>query len=235
MAAPDAGRQILAEGEGGLELLGIVPPGVLVALMVIAFVAVVLGVVAGWLVIRKVRRGPLARRGRELAQSGLLTVGALALPPGRRELSALGARANAARNDLARQLQGAASAGRYVGDADALGPRLIAEGDRLAAAVRRLTLSGGAAPDGGEVAALTAQAEDYVKRVQPLLDTLRTTSSTAGATVVTENEIDDVVAALRARDDAYRQFMAPQGAPSLPTPARDRPTDGDAVRFGDSA
>lgn len=223
------GRPILADDEAQLDLVGLLPPGVLIALLVIALLAVVLGVVGGWLVFRRARRSSLGRRGRELAQSGLFSVGALALPPGRRELAAVGGRVNGARNDLVRQFHEATSAGRYVGDADSLVPRLVAEGDRLIAAIQRLTVAGNAAASGDQAIALTAEGEEYTTRVQPLLDALRSAASATSASAVTVNEIDDAAAGLRASGEAYRQFVSPPGATTPIRPARDRFAGDDAA------
>lgn len=205
-------RPILAED--GLELVGLVPPGVLAALAVVAFLAVLLAVLIGWRVLRRVRRSPLASRGRALAENGLFTVGSMALPPGRREFAALGARVNGIRNELACQLEEATATGRYLGDAGALLPRLIGEGETLVARLRRLSLSTRTGPAADAIADVTAEAEDYTARAETLLDSFR---STAHRTTdpVTASEIGDAIVGLRARDEAYQEFMRPS-APRTP-------------------
>lgn len=208
------GPPILADGEAEFDLLGSVPPGVLVALLGVAFLLVVLGVVTGVLLLRRARRSSLGQRGRELAQSGLFSVGAMALPSGRRDLAALGGRVNGARNELAREFQQATAAGRYVGTADVLVPRLVSEGDQLLTVIQRLAVAGGAA-GGKQSVAVTAEGEDYIRRVQPLLEALRAGPSSAAAPTVTADEVDDAVAGLRASGEAYREFMT---APDATTP-----------------
>lgn len=210
--APLVSSPILAEE--GLELVGLVPPGVFAALAVVAFLAVLLAVLIGWRVLRRARRSPLASRGRALAETGLLTVGSMALPPGRRELAALGARVNGIRNELARQLEEATSTGRYLGDAGALLPRLIGEGEALAARLRRLSLGTQTGPAADAVADVTAEAEDYTARVQPLLDSFRSTARQT-ADPVTATEIGDAIVGLRAQGEAYQEFMR-SPAPTAP-------------------
>ncbi|WP_324277873.1 hypothetical protein [Blastococcus brunescens] len=103
--------------------------GVLVALLVIT-------AVAGWLVLRRLRRSPLVARGRELASrgrelgvQGATAVAARRLPPGHRRSSAeLQLEIARARDRLRHQVATAQAAGAHLGDVADLVPSLEAEG-----------------------------------------------------------------------------------------------------------
>lgn len=204
MAAPNW----LADGDvDGVNLVGLLTPGVLIALLVAAAVLLVVAAITGWLLWRRVRRSGIIARGRSAAQRGLLTVGAQALPPGpRRDLAGLQAQVGGGRAELARQAKTAA--GGYLDELPIVLPRLDADGRRLERALAALVLSS----DDGRIARdepqITADARAYIDAAQRALAALRGAEA-AGRGPQTARlyaEVNDAAAGLNAYSDAYREL-----------------------------
>ncbi|MGY2002618.1 hypothetical protein [Blastococcus sp. SYSU DS1024] len=186
------------------------------ALLVLALVAAL----AGWLVLRRFRRSPLAARGRELAARGRVlgvqgatAVAARRLPPGRRRSAAeLQLQVARARDGLRRQVAAAQAAGAHLGDVPELLPSLEAEGSRLEQRLRQRALSA----DPTEQADPEPEARAYLDMVADVCDAVRQAEDVASAAGRPATDVADAVAALRAHTTAYQELTAQPVAPPLP-------------------
>lgn len=196
-------------GVDGVNLVGLLTPGVLIALLVAAAVLLVVAAITGWLLWRRVRRSGILARGRSVAQRGLLTVGAQALPPGpRRDLAGLQAQVSGSRAELAGQAEAAAASGGYLGDLPVVLPRLDADGLRLERALAALVFSSDERRIARDQPQITASARAYIDAAQRALAALRTAEA-AGRGPQTARlyaDVDDAAAGLNAYSDAYREL-----------------------------
>jgi hypothetical protein len=190
--------------------------GVLLLLLVVA-------AVAGWLVVRRVRRSPLAARGRELAArsrelgvQGATAVAARRLPPGQRRSAAeLQLEVARSRDRLRRRLATARAAGAHLGDVPGLVPSLEAEGSRLEQRLRQRAL----APDPADPADptdLESEARAHLATVADVCDAVLQAERVASAAGRSATDVTDAVSALRAHTTAYQELTAPQVLPTLP-------------------
>ncbi|MGY1773080.1 hypothetical protein [Blastococcus sp. SYSU D00813] len=188
--------------------------GVLVVLLLVALVA-------GWFVVRRVRRSALVARGRELTArgrelglAGATAVAARRLPPGeRRSAAALQGRLLRARGELRRQVQVAQAAGAHLGDIPSLLPAIDAEGARLEQCLRQETLS----PSPRGCADVLAEASGYLDMVADVSDAVRQAERVQPPAGRLPADVADAVSALRAHTDAYRELTSP-ALPTLPPP-----------------
>ncbi|MGY2083981.1 hypothetical protein [Blastococcus sp. SYSU DS0539] len=188
--------------------------GVLVTLLLIA-------ALAGWLVLRRVRRSPLvarsrelAARGRELGMQGATAVAARRLPPGQRRTCAeLQLEIARARDRLRRQVAGAQAAGAHLGEVPDLLPSLDAEGRRLEQRLLQFTL----VPDPDDRAAPEPAARAYLDTVADVCDAVRQAEQVAAAAGTPVTDVAGAVTALRAHTTAYQELTAPPVAPPLPS------------------
>ncbi|MGY1741059.1 MULTISPECIES: hypothetical protein [unclassified Blastococcus] len=193
-------------------------PAVLAVLGGVGVVLLLLAVLAGWLVLRRVRRSPLVARGRELSArgrelgvQGAAAVAARRLPPGeRRSAAELQGQLNRARGDLRRRVTAAAAAGAHLGDIPALLPALDAEGTRLEQCLRQQALSASPGPAG-----LLAEARGYLDMLADVADAVRQAERVQPAAGRLGADVADAVTALRAHTDAYRELTAPPVLPPL--------------------
>lgn len=196
-------------GVDGVDVAGLLTPGVLIALLAAAAVLLVVVGVTGWLVWRRVRRSGILARGQSVAQRGLLTVGAQVLPEGpRRELASLQVQVSGSRAELARQVDAAAASGGYLGDMPAVLPRLDADGLRLERTLSALAFSADERRVARDQHQLTADARAYIDAAQRALVALRTAEA-AGRGPQTSQlyaEVDEAASGLNAYSDAYREL-----------------------------
>ncbi|SEP17393.1 hypothetical protein [Trujillonella endophytica] len=182
-----------------------------------------LALLAGWLVVRKVRRSPLVARGRELTARGRelgatasAVVAARRLPPGaRRSAAELQVQVTRARGELRRELAAAHDAGAHLGDVPGLLPALEAEGTRVERCLRQQTLATSARgfPE------LEAEAAAYLDMLADVTDAVRQAQRVLPASSHLPGEVADAVSALRAHTDAYRELTAaPVPPPPPPAP-----------------
>lgn len=187
--------------------------GVLVALLVIA-------ALAGWLVLRRVRRSPLVARGRELASrgrdlgmQGATAVAARRLPPGQRRSSAeLQLEIARARGRLRRQVATAQAAGAHLGDVPDVLPSLEAEGSRLEQRLRQRALL----PDPTDRIDPEPDARAYLDTIADVCDAVLQAEQVASPAGRPTTDVADAVTALRAHTTAYQELTAPPVVPSLP-------------------
>jgi hypothetical protein len=200
----------LAEGGGdGANLVGLLSPGVLIALFVAAAVLLVVAAITGWLIWRRVRRSGIIARGRMAAQRGLLAVGAQALPEGpRRDLAGLQAQVSQSRAELARQVASADASGGYLGDLPRVLPRLDADGLRLERALAALVFSGDEQRIARDQPHIAASARAYIDAAGRALAALGTSQAAGRGPQMARlyGDVDDAVAGLNAYSDAYREL-----------------------------
>lgn len=196
--------------------------GVLLTLLLMALLA-------GWLVVRRVRRSPLvarsrelASRGRELGLQGATAVAARRLPPGHRRTAAeLQLEVARARDRLRHHVGTARAAGAHLGEIPELLPSLEAEGVRLEQRLRQRAL----ASDPAQRADPEPEARDYLAAIADVCDAVLEAERVVSAGARPVTEVADAVAALRAHTTAYQELTAPPAAPALPYPSpetRDR-------------
>ncbi len=206
-----------------LSWLTTLDPTVLAVLGGVLVVLLLLAALAGWLVLRRVRRSPVVARGRELSARGrelgataATAVAARRLPPGeRRSAAELQVQLMRARGELRRQVSAAQAAGAHLGDVPALLPALDAEGARLEQCLRTQALS--SSPAGS--ADLLAEARGYLDMLADVEDAVRQAERVQPAAGRLPDEVTDAVSALRAHTDAYRELTTPH-LPPLPPEAR---------------
>ncbi|KGH46334.1 hypothetical protein IN07_12470 [Modestobacter caceresii] len=200
--------------------------GVLVTLLLIA-------VLAGWLVVRRVRRSPLvarsreiAARSRELGMQGATAVAARRLPPGqRRSCAELQLEVCRARDRLRRQVATAQAAGAHLGEIPDLMPSLEAEGNRLEQRLRQRAL----VPEPTARDDLELEARAHLDTLADVCDAVWQAERVASATRRPTTEVADAVTALRAHTTAYQELTSPPVVPPLsptthPTPPAREPT-----------
>ncbi|MGY1844715.1 hypothetical protein [Modestobacter sp. SYSU DS0875] len=186
--------------------------GVLVTLLLLA-------ALAGWLVLRRVRRSPLAARGRELAArgrelgvQGATAVAASRLPPGpRRSCAELQLEVARARDRLRRQVASAQAAGAHLGEVPDLVPSLDAEGRGLEQRLRQRALVHD--PAGADPA---PEARAYLDTVADVCGAVSDAEQAACAAGRPATDVAEAVSALRAHTTAYQELTAPPVAPPLP-------------------
>ncbi|MCZ2860671.1 hypothetical protein [Blastococcus sp. VKM Ac-2987] len=187
--------------------------GVLVVLMLVA-------ALAGWLVLRRVRRSPLvarsrelASRGRELGMQGATAAAARRLPPGRRRTAAeLQLEIARARDRLRRQVAGAQAAGAHLGDVPDVLPSLEAQGGRLEQRLRQRAL----VADPADRDDPEPEARAYLDTLADVCDAVREAEQAAAAAGRPVTDVADAVTALRAHTTAYQELTAPPAVPPLP-------------------
>ncbi|MCZ2805549.1 hypothetical protein O2W18_10575 [Modestobacter sp. VKM Ac-2983] len=199
------------------------------------FVTVLLmALLAGWLVVRRVRRSPLvarsrelASRGRELGAQGATAVAARRLPPGRRRAAAeLQLEVARARDRLRRQVAAAQTAGAHLGEVPDLLPSLEAEGSRLEQRLRQRAL----APEPMDRDEPGPEARAYLDTVADVCDAVLQAERAVAPTSRTTADVAEAVTALRAHTAAYQELTAPPAMPPvLPAAAAPSPT-GSGVR-----
>ncbi|RBY85987.1 hypothetical protein [Blastococcus sp. TF02A-26] len=177
-----------------------------------------MALLAGWLVVRQVRRSELAARGRqltargrELGVQGATAVAARRLPPGdRRTAAELQLQVQRTRAELRRQVAGAVAAGAHLGEVPALLPALDAESARIEQRLRQQTL----APSPG-CADVLAEARGHLELLADVADAVRQAERVQPAAGRLPADVADAVSALRAHTDAFRELTSP-GLPTLP-------------------
>ncbi|MBB3675163.1 hypothetical protein FHX36_000898 [Modestobacter versicolor] len=207
------------EDDEDLSWLLSLDPTVLAVLGGTLVVLLLLAALAGWLVLRRVRRSPLvarsrelAQRGRELGSQGATAVAARRLPPGHRRAAAeLQLEVARTRDGLRRQLDGARAAGAHLGDVPDVVPHLEAEGRRLEQRLRQRALDTGPA-DGAD---LESEVQAHLATVADVCDALRQAERVASRAARPATDVTDAVSALRAHTSAYEELTAPS-APPLP-------------------
>lgn len=205
-----------------LSWLLAVDPSVFAVLGGVLLVFLVIAALAGWLVVRRVRRSALVARGRELTargrelgMQGATAVAALRLPPGQRRSAAeLQLEIARARGHLRRQIGTAQAAGAHLGDVPGLLPTLEAEGSRLEQRLRLRAL----APSATDHADLESEARAYLDVLADVCDAVLKAEEVAGAGRLT-TDVADAVTALRAHTTAYQELTAPP--PPLEPPVRE--------------
>ncbi|MGY1745551.1 hypothetical protein [Blastococcus sp. SYSU D00695] len=206
--------------DDGLTWVTTLDPGLLAVLGGGVVLLLLLAVLAGWLVVRRVRRSPLAARAREvtarageLGAQGATALAARRLPPGeRREAAELQLQLQRARPELRRQVEAAQASGAHLGEVPALLPALEAEGSRLEQCLRQQTL----APSPGCADVLT-EARAHLDMLGDVADAVRQAERVQPVTGRLPGDVADAVAALRAHTDAYRELTSP-APPVLPPP-----------------
>ncbi|MPQ99540.1 hypothetical protein GB931_16780 [Modestobacter sp. I12A-02628] len=222
---PAGALDVRADGE--LTWLLSLDPTVLAVLGGVLVVLLLVAAVAGWLVVRRVRRSPLAARGRELAtrgreigMQGATAVAARHLPPGQRRSAAeLQLEVARARDGLRRQVAAAQATGAHLGDVPGLLPSLEAEGSRLEQRLRQLTLATG--PTG--TVDPEPEARAWLATVADVCDAVRHAEQVEAAAGRSTTDVADAVSALRAHTTAYQELMAPPVTPTLPPLAPPQP------------
>ncbi|WP_409331247.1 hypothetical protein [Trujillonella humicola] len=203
-----------------LSWIATLDPTLIAVLGGVFLVLLLVALLAGWLVVRRVRRSPLVARGRELtAQArelgaqGATAVAARRLPPGdRRTAAELQLQLQRSRAELRRRVGAAAAAGAHLGEVPALLPALEAEGARLEQCLRQQTL----APTPGCTDVLS-EARAHLDMVADVADAVRQAESVRPAVGRLPTDVADAVSALRAHTDAYRELTTPS-LPTLPPP-----------------
>lgn len=195
----------------------------------------------GWLVVRRVRRSPLVARsrelavrgrelgvrGRELGAQGATAVAARRLPPGRRRTAAeLQLEVARARDRLRRQVATAQAAGAHLGEVPDLLPSLAAEGSRLEQRLRQRALD--PEPAGRDDPAPEARA--YLDTVADVCDAVFQAERAVAPTSRTTADVAEAVTALRAHTAAYQELTAPPAMPPPPPPATTPSPTGADVR-----
>ncbi|MCZ2848621.1 hypothetical protein [Modestobacter sp. VKM Ac-2978] len=206
--------------------------GVLVTFLLIA-------VLAGWLVVRRVRRSPMVARSREIAvrsrelgMQGATAVAARRLPPGqRRSCAELQLEVCRARDRLRRQVATAQAAGAHLGEIPDLLPSLEAEGSRLEQRLRQRAL----VPEPTARDDLELEARAHLDTLADVCDAVRQAERVASAARRPTSEVADAVTALRAHTSAYEELIAPPVAPPLPQPPAGAPTQDQSLRTEDRA
>lgn len=220
---PAGALDVRADDE--LEWLFPLDPTVLAVLGGGLLVFLLVAVLAGWLVVRRVRRSPLvarsrelASRGRELGMQGATAVAARRLPPGQRRSAAeLQLEIVRARDRLRRQVAGARAAGAHLGDVPDVLPSLEAEGSRLEQQLRQRAL----VPDPTDRTDPEPAARAYLDTIADVCDAVRQAERVATAAARPATDVADAVSALRAHTTAYEELTSPRTVPPLPpAPAR---------------
>ncbi|SEK58073.1 hypothetical protein SAMN04515665_10394 [Blastococcus sp. DSM 46786] len=209
--------------DGALTWLTSLDPTVLAVLGGALLVVLLITALAGWLVLRRVRRSPLvarsrelASRGRDLGLQGATAVAARHLPPGhRRSAAGLQLEVARARDRLRHHVATARAAGAHLGEIPELLPSLDAEGARLEQRLRQRAL----AADPADRADPGPEARDYLATVADVCDAVLEAERAVSAGVRPVTGVADAVAALRAHTSAYQELTAPPAAPPLPSPA----------------
>lgn len=184
---------------------------------------VLLALLTGWLVLRRIRRSPLyarsreiTARGRELGATASAVVAARRLPPGdRRSAAGLQVQVTRVRGELRRELAAAQAAGAHLGEVPGLLPALDAEGTRLERCLRLQTqsLSGRGFPE------LAAEAHAYLDMLADVTDAVRQAQRVLPASGRLPTDVADAVTALRAHTDAYRELTAEPALDAFPPPS----------------
>ena len=195
-------------------------PTLIAVLGGVVVVLLLLALLAGWLVVRRVRRSALVARGRELTArgrelgaQGATAVAARRLPPGdRRTAAELQLQLQRSRVELRRQVTAASAAGAHLGEVPSLLPALEAEGARLEQCLRQQTV----APTAGCADAL-AEARGHLDVLADVADAVRQAGRVQPAAGRLTTDVADAVSALRAHTDAYRELTTP-ALPTLPPP-----------------
>ncbi|MCF6743485.1 hypothetical protein E9529_04200 [Blastococcus sp. KM273128] len=212
--------------DGELTWLTSLDPTLLAVLGGTLLVLLLVAALAGWLVLRRVRRSPLvarsrelASRGRELGLQGATAVAARRLPPGSRRTAAeLQLEVARARDRLRHHVATARAAGAHLGEIPELLPSLEAEGVRLEQCLRQRAL----AADPADRADVEPGARAYLATVADVCDAvLEAERAVSNARPVTG--VADAVAALRAHTSAYQELTAPPPPPRMPSPGPETP------------
>jgi hypothetical protein len=219
VAAPDLHALDLHAMDVRADELGWVlslDPAVFAVLGGLGLLLLLVTVLAGWLVVRRVRRSALVARARELGAQGATAATAVAarsLPPGpRRTAAELQLDIARARDRLRRQVATAGAAGAHLGDVPGLLPSLEAEGARLEQLLRQRAL----APGPADRSDLEADARRYLDVVADAGEAVLEAERAVTATGRRTSEVADAVDALRAHTAAYRELTAPPTGPALP-------------------
>ena len=224
---PAGAVHVRADDDDLLELFPL-DPTVLAVLGGVLVLLLVIGVLAGWLVLRRVRRSPLVARGRELATrgrelgvQGAAVVAARRLSPGQRKACVdLQLEVARARAGLRRQVATARAAGAHLGGVPELLPSLEVEGSRLEQLLRQRAL----APDPTGTADLEPAARAYLDSVADVCDAVLQAERVATAARRSTTDVTDAVTALRAHTLAYQELTATPVPPPLPSaPAASAP------------
>lgn len=180
-------------GYGGVNLISLLTPGTLLALLIALGVLLLVVGVAGTLVYRKVRRSSLLR-------DGLLALRTQALPPGpARELAELRQRLRRATAGSSEAVRLASSRGRNLGDLPGLSLRL----DNLARELDLdLELLAGE-PDRARLQTLLPAVRQRVDGVAAAAAELRAASLSTGATV-RDSAMTELGASLEAESERVR-------------------------------
>ncbi|MGY1815692.1 hypothetical protein [Blastococcus sp. SYSU D00820] len=188
-------------------------PTVVAVLAGAGAVLLLIAVLAGWLLLRRVRRSPLVARARELGAQGATAVAARRLPAGSRRTAAeLQLELARARGRLRERVATASAAGAHLGEIPALLPSLEGEGVRL----ERLLRQQAVAPAGTDGARLETEARAFLDMVAEVCEAVQDAERAAAAAGRVDTEVADAVAALRAHTSAYRELTTPPAPPRLP-------------------
>jgi hypothetical protein len=214
---PDGILEVRADDE--LSWLLSLDPAVIAVLGGVLVTILLIGALAAWLVVRRVRRSALVARGRRLAArsrelglQGATAVAARRLPPGhRRSAAELQLDLARSRDALRRQVATARAAGAHLGDVPDLLPSLEAEGDRLEQSLRQRALAA-AVPDHDDV---EREVRAHLDLLADVCDAVRQAELAVSAARRPTAEVADVVSALRAHTTAFRELTTP---PVLPPP-----------------
>ncbi|TYP88965.1 hypothetical protein [Blastococcus xanthinilyticus] len=187
-------------------------PTVLAVLGGVLLLLLVIGVLAGWLLVRRVRRNPLVARARELGVQGATAVAARRLPPGSRRTAAeLQLELARARGRLRSQIASARAAGAHLGDVPALLPSIEAEGDRLEQLLRQRALT----PQPGDRTDLEPAAREHLEMLADVCAAVLEAERAAATAGRVSGDVADAVSALRAHTTAYRELTSPPVDPPL--------------------
>jgi hypothetical protein len=188
-------------------------PAVLAVLGGVVLVLLVVAALAGWLLVRRIRRNPLVARARVLGVQGATAVAARRLPPGpRRTAAELQLEIARARDRLRRQVATAQAAGAHLGDVPRLLPVLEDEGNRLEQLLRQRAL----APDASARTDLESDARSYLDMLADVCEAVLEGEQAAQSAVRVTTDVADAVHALRAHTTAYQELTAPPVAAPLP-------------------
>ena len=208
-------------------------PTVIAVLGGVLLVLLVITALAGWLVVRRVRRSPLvtrsrelASRGRELGLHGATAVAARRLPPGhRRSAAELQLEVLRSRERLRQQVATARAAGAHLGDVPGLVPSLEAEGRRLEQRLRQRSL----VADPADGADPEPEARAYLTMIADVCDAVSQAERAVSPGAGRPTDVADAVSALRAHTTAYQELTAPP-LTSAPPPVLPLPEEPPAPR-----
>ncbi len=170
-------------------------------LALVVLLAVVLGV---WLLVRAVRRSRALAVAREVGSYGAMVVTLCrtrSAPD--RDSAALALRVSRAHARLRRQLALAERSGAHLGDVPALLPRLQAEGNRIATALRQLAVV--PTPAGGR---LREEARVHLAAVADLESAVQESVLATATDELLARDVEDAAVALRCRAAAHAELRA---------------------------